>query len=273
MEKIKCSVPILTLNCAKELERCLESVKDLSDKIILDGNSTDGTQVVAQKYGARIYKQFDTDEPNQRITDFTSMRLKALEQITENWILCIDSDEWLGPGLADEIRLATERNNVKVAYQIPRIVILDNGKIIKHAFSYPNAQIRLYHKDSGIGPKEGKAVHESDYIPEDVTRETTIGVIFTKWPPLSDLYKKDGHYLGIVKKSLMEKVPKMARTSALRKSAINIFKASKIFLKSFYLCLRYGTENTLPLNYSWRHIRYHLKIAVMVFKIKFLNQQ
>ena len=52
--KIKCSVPLLTLNSEKTLARCFESVKDFEDILIVDGNSTDTTHDIAKKFGIPI---------------------------------------------------------------------------------------------------------------------------------------------------------------------------------------------------------------------------
>ena len=62
MEKIACTVEILTWNSEKTLKACLESVKDFDDIIILDGNSTDKTLEIANNYRARIIKQVKTEE-------------------------------------------------------------------------------------------------------------------------------------------------------------------------------------------------------------------
>ena len=65
-EKIPCSVSILTLNSANGLRACLESLKDFGEIIICDGNSTDDTRDIARSFGAKVIKQYDTDEPETR---------------------------------------------------------------------------------------------------------------------------------------------------------------------------------------------------------------
>ena len=102
--KIYCSVEILTLNSEKTLERCLESVKDFAEIIVLDGNSTDNTRDIAARYGAKIYPQYDTDERAVRITNFADIRNKGFRRATCDWFMFIDSDEYLSPELAREIR-------------------------------------------------------------------------------------------------------------------------------------------------------------------------
>src|SRR3989344_3362623 len=94
-EKIPCSVQVLTLNSGKTLEKCLESVKEFAEIIILDGNSTDNTVAIARRYTDKIYPQADTNEKNVRITDFALVRNRGLKLASYDWFLFIDSDEYL----------------------------------------------------------------------------------------------------------------------------------------------------------------------------------
>ena len=78
-EKINCSIGILTLNCGDTLERCLKSLKDFREIIICDGNSTDNTLEIAKRYGAKIIKQYDSNEPNLRCAkDKANVRQKNM---------------------------------------------------------------------------------------------------------------------------------------------------------------------------------------------------
>ena len=93
MQKIPCSVPILTLNAEKNLDQCLASLVDFEDVFIVDGNSTDRTHEIAKKYGRPIYKQVDSDEPNVRIKDFSAVRKRAYRRIKSDLRLDLDSEE------------------------------------------------------------------------------------------------------------------------------------------------------------------------------------
>lgn len=144
--KIKCSVEILTLNSASTIARCLESVKDFDDIIVLDGGSTDGTREIAARFGARILNQRDTQAENQAITDFAAVRNRGLAYARHEWFMYIDSDEYLSPEAAQEIRgiVQSAQPEAYVWWQ-PRKYVLD-GRIIECATTYPNRQIRFFHR-------------------------------------------------------------------------------------------------------------------------------
>jgi glycosyltransferase involved in cell wall biosynthesis len=71
------------------LNRCLDSVKDFVDEmIIVDTGSTDRTVEIAESYGARIYHH-----PWEN--DFSKHRNQSLSYATGDWILQLDADEEL----------------------------------------------------------------------------------------------------------------------------------------------------------------------------------
>jgi len=71
------------------LPRCLESVKDIVDEmVIVDTGSKDGTVEIAQSFGARVYRY--TWEDN-----FCESRNFGLQFARGDWILQLDADEEL----------------------------------------------------------------------------------------------------------------------------------------------------------------------------------
>lgn len=92
------SVVIPTYNCAYELRKCLRSVQWADEIIVVDMYSTDGTVDVAEKFSARIYRQFPFEE------NFDLNRKFGMERAKGDWILKLDSDEVLSLKLQAEIR-------------------------------------------------------------------------------------------------------------------------------------------------------------------------
>src|SRR3989338_10280947 len=110
--KIPCSVGILTLNSGKTLRRCLESLKNVAEIVICDGNSTDDTLAIAREYGATIVKQYDSDEPNLRcVKDKASVRMRNMQAASFDWYFFMDSDDTLSPQVQHEIRAIVENPN------------------------------------------------------------------------------------------------------------------------------------------------------------------
>lgn len=86
---ITISLCMIVKNEEKILARCLNSVADLCDEIIIvDTGSTDRTKEIAQKYTDRIYDF-------QWIDDFSAARNYAFSKATREYIYSADADEVL----------------------------------------------------------------------------------------------------------------------------------------------------------------------------------
>jgi glycosyltransferase involved in cell wall biosynthesis len=80
------------------LSRCLSSVKDYVDEIILvDTGSTDETKAIAAQFTDKIYDFAWID-------DFSAARNYALDRATCDWILVLDADEWMEDRHAQSLR-------------------------------------------------------------------------------------------------------------------------------------------------------------------------
>lgn len=90
------SVIIITKNEAKDLPRALASVSFADEVILLDSGSTDGTQKIANDWGAKV---FETDD----WPGFGPQKNRALDKVSQDWVLSLDADEWVEPNLASEI--------------------------------------------------------------------------------------------------------------------------------------------------------------------------
>lgn len=269
--KIPCSAAILTLNCRDNLKRCLGTLQDFGELIVLDGNSTDGTPELAREFGAKVYPQVETEEKNVRIANFTAMRIKVLGLTTKDWILSIDSDEYISPESAEEIREFIEKNDCNSVPLIPRLAIID-GKIIKYSPTYPQYFPRVFNKHSGINYKKDKPVHEIVVMPEGVHLQKFKNATFAPWPPYGDCIKKDNFYLSLAEKGYKDDLGGSKTRAGLfikfwRKAVINIAKAIKIFLKSLGIYLKHGYKDSLPIKYVWRFMRYHFILSYVSFRL------
>lgn len=103
----KLSATLIVKNEARHIERCLASVRDLVDEIVLvDTGSTDDTVALAKAAAGEtplIVGEFAW------IHDFSAARNYALSLATGDWALWIDADEELRPESEGEIRQALIR--------------------------------------------------------------------------------------------------------------------------------------------------------------------
>lgn len=89
VEPIRLSVTMIMRDEEKHIARCLESIKDIADEIIIvDTGSTDKSVEIAKSFGAKIYYH-----PWQN--DFSLHRNQAIGYATGDWLLQIDADEEL----------------------------------------------------------------------------------------------------------------------------------------------------------------------------------
>src|SRR3990167_4385830 len=95
---MKISVAITSYNEEKNIERCLKSVKNLADEIVVvDEKSTDNTVKIAKKYTDKVFL-VDHDPM------FHKHKQLSLDKCFNEWILQIDCDEELSPKLITELK-------------------------------------------------------------------------------------------------------------------------------------------------------------------------
>ena len=96
------SLCMIVKNEEKILERCLDSVADLVDEIVIaDTGSTDATREIARRYTEKVYDFPWTD-------DFSAARNFVFSRATREYIYSADADEVLSPENRERFRLLKE---------------------------------------------------------------------------------------------------------------------------------------------------------------------
>ncbi|GHT36436.1 glycosyl transferase family 2 [Bacteroidia bacterium] len=135
------SVVIHTLNSEKLIRQCLESVKDFDEIIICDMHSTDNTLAIAGEYGCTIVMH----EPTNGIPE--PARTFAVEQATKDWVLVVDSDEVVKPGLKTYLYDFINAGESPDALWIARNNYF-MGRFMHAAF--PDYQLRFFRRSSFV---------------------------------------------------------------------------------------------------------------------------
>jgi len=132
---------VLTHNSSDTLEKCLESIKWITDIVIVDSGSTDKTIEIAKTYTDRIYYN--------KYINYGKQLNWALKRITSDWILVVDSDEALTEELSKNVRKLMRNRPVPDGYYIARKNSF-LGKPVNYCGWYPDYVLRLFRQDGAV---------------------------------------------------------------------------------------------------------------------------
>jgi glycosyltransferase involved in cell wall biosynthesis len=119
------SVIVPARNEARNLPRCLESLRGAGEVYVIDSQSSDNTVDVAQSFGAKVVQfHYHGGWPKKRQWAMDTLPL-AYE-----WVFLIDADEALTPELREEIRQAVEDGRFDGYYIALRMFFL--GRPLRH---------------------------------------------------------------------------------------------------------------------------------------------
>jgi glycosyltransferase involved in cell wall biosynthesis len=152
------SVVVITLNAARELEACLQSVAWADETVVVDSGSSDETLAIARRFGARtVHQEWRGYGPQKRF---------AASQAQHPWVLSLDADERVSEQLRDSIRRELAGPRFR-AYQFPRRNRF-MGRWLRHGEGYPDWSVRLFHRDHANWSDD--AIHEKVVAPAPVGR-------------------------------------------------------------------------------------------------------
>ncbi|HJZ77188.1 MAG TPA: glycosyltransferase family 2 protein [Vicinamibacterales bacterium] len=144
------SVTVITRNEAAEIADALSSVAWADEIVVVDSQSTDHTVTIARRFTDRIVVR---DWPG-----YIAQKNYAASLATHDWILSLDADERVTPGLAAEIRSRLAAAPPEAGFRIPRVT-WHLGRWIRSTDWYPDHQLRLYDRRSAEW--SGRYVHEA----------------------------------------------------------------------------------------------------------------
>jgi glycosyltransferase involved in cell wall biosynthesis len=204
------SVVIITFNEEANLGRTLASVQPLladgrGEIVIVDSGSNDKTVEIAKSYGAKVFME--------EWKGYAAQKNSALDRATGDWILSLDADEELEPGLAGEIEAAMQdrlgigsiggdsletiaevmaieetqepgKAAAPVGFLIPRKNFF-LGRWIKHGGFWPDPKLRLIRK--GAARFEERLVHEDAKLREGRSGRLQHALLHHSYPTL-DVY-------------------------------------------------------------------------------------
>jgi glycosyltransferase involved in cell wall biosynthesis len=138
---VKISAIVIARDNARTIRRCIESLRWTDELIVVDSGSTDRTPEICRELGARVH--VTPDWPGHG-----PQKNRALDLATGEWVLSIDSDEWVTADLQREIARVIEAADACPGYAIPRRSSFC-GRFMRHSGWWPDYVVRLFRKSAG----------------------------------------------------------------------------------------------------------------------------
>ncbi|MDP2132732.1 MAG: glycosyltransferase family 2 protein [Sulfuritalea sp.] len=161
------SAVLITKNAASRLDDCLASLAFCAEIVVVDSGSDDATAGIAARHGARVIQS--------EWRGFGPQKQFAVEQASNDWVLCIDADERVSEPLRESI-IAVVSAPTLGAYRFARCNRF-MGRYLRHGEGYPDWSLRLFDRraarwsddavhekviaSGGIGTLHGDLLHES----------------------------------------------------------------------------------------------------------------
>jgi glycosyltransferase involved in cell wall biosynthesis len=157
------SVIIITHNEEKNITRCIGSVKEIADEVIvMDSFSKDRTTQLAARLGARCYYRI--------FSGYGDQKNAAARMAAHDHLLFLDADEYLSEELNDNILREKKRGFPHDGYRMNRLSYYC-GRWIRHSSWYPDRKLRLLRREKGEWNTE--LVHES----LEAVKEASLGTL------------------------------------------------------------------------------------------------
>lgn len=138
---IKLTVAIITYNEEKNIGRCISSVLEVADEIlVVDSFSSDNTQTICNQFGVRFVQN--------PFKGHIEQKNYALELSTHPYVLSLDADEALSPELLAQIKKIKEHFEYD-GYRFNRLTNY-NGHWVRYCGWYPDTKLRLVKKSKAL---------------------------------------------------------------------------------------------------------------------------
>jgi glycosyltransferase involved in cell wall biosynthesis len=139
------SAIILTFNEEMHLQRCLDSLKNIcSEIVVIDSFSSDRTKEIAVNNGARFYQNKFSNHANQLNWGI------EFGEITTDWVIRVDADEYLSEELAQNIKNNLGKMNSHVhGIRVKRLMYFFD-KPLRKGGMYPIWHTKIWRNGSAL---------------------------------------------------------------------------------------------------------------------------
>lgn len=212
------SAVIVNFNEGETLKRCLNSLNNFADEIIvLDLGSQDQSIAICRQFGVSVFK-------HKFVSYVEQVRNEAVSKAKGEWILVLDPDEEIPGSLKDKLREIASEGKFN-AVNIPRKNIFF-GRFIAHTNWWPDRHVRFFKKGS---VKWDDKIHKHPKVSGSVLNlhaKTSWAIVHFGYQSVSEFMERQNRYSTIEAENLFK--------SRIRFSWLNFFwKPAREFLVRF----------------------------------------
>jgi glycosyltransferase involved in cell wall biosynthesis len=179
------SAVIITYNESINLRRTVSQLYWCDEIIVVDSFSTDGTDLIAREQKCKLYQR--------TFTGFGEQKCYAISQCRNEWILCLDADEFLTNELVEEIWQGLLETDDTHAFSFPSNLVFrkqtfrfgreSNRQVVKlfnRRFGHMSMD-RVHEKIEMDGSVKKLNNHLLHYSYRDITQYFTKFDRYTEW--------------------------------------------------------------------------------------------
>ena len=211
--QVKLSVVIITFNEERNIERCLASIKDVADEIVVvDSFSTDKTKEICLKHKVKFVEH--------KFEGHIEQKNWAITQAKNPHVLSLDADESLTSDLITSIGKIKD-NWQHDGYSFNRLTNYC-GKWIKHSGWYPDKKLRLW--DSRKGSWKGVNPHDRYELDSPKIQHINEDILHYSYYSIADHLKQVSYFTDIAANAAVKEGKKASNFKILFSPVVKFFR-------------------------------------------------
>jgi glycosyltransferase involved in cell wall biosynthesis len=172
------------------IERCLQSLADVVDEIVLvhDGECEDATLEIAERYGCRVFVR-------PLVGHAEATTVFAFEQVRCEWIMSLDADEFLSEPLRAQLRELVRAPGVNGYELLWRLwngerYITDSGPFKLALYRRANVHVLgVHHSPEWVDPPVERVNLQLEHRP--AYNNFAMRTVFTKWRRSAKIHARE----------------------------------------------------------------------------------
>lgn len=225
------SAAVICLNEAACIGKCLESLRDCAEIVVVDSGSTDGTLAIVDDFARR---GFPIRLIHQPWLGYARQKQLALDLTTRPWVFSIDADEWLDDDLRASLPRLMNADQSVAGWKVRRSLTLFGQAKPVSRWTRPEHILRLVRRGRGrFDP--ALIVHEGLVADDGATPIARNGVLrHERSLPMNEQMKKEIAYARLKAEQRLKQGRKPSRLKLVFSPPIYFLRI--FFWNRFFLC-------------------------------------